>query len=164
MALVFAPSLSLNPSTPAQNTIQPAVGSANCVVLKANPSQSVRLVEWQKSDGTVTGGVGPGGSCIFKGFATGVNPKTGDYTANGTDHFIPVDATSGNVVITLPSAAVATPFGFELHVMKIDASGHTVTIARGGSDTVNGTTTFVLSSQYSQADIRSDGVSAWYVR
>jgi len=157
--------VTLTPATTARNTIQPTVDNAECLVLKAHsPTQSVRLMEWEKSDGTLIGGIGPGGSCIFKGFAVGANPKSANYVANGTDHYIPVDATAGPVTVTLPAAAVATPFGFQLQVAKVDATANTVTVQRAGADTfVGGGTSVSLQGQGDTAFAQSDGVSVWEV-
>jgi len=155
--------VTLTPATTARNTIQPTVDNSECLVLKAHsPTQSVRLMEWEKSDGTLIGGIGPGGSCIFKGFAVGANPKSANYVANGTDHYVPVDATAGPVTVTLPAAAVATPFGFQLQVTKVDATANTVTVLSAGADTfVGGGTNLFLNVQGDSALFQSDGVSVW---
>lgn len=154
--------VTLTPSTSARNVVQSTVGTATPLTVKAQAGQSVRLLEWQDSGGGLLGGVGPGGSCIFKGFAVGTNAKSANYTAVGTDHYIPVDATAGAVTITLPAASVATPFGFQLQVAKVDATANTVTVQRAGADTfVGGGTSVVLSAQSDTTFVQSDGVSVW---
>jgi hypothetical protein len=64
-----------------------------------------------------------------------------------------VDATSGNLNITLPS--VAGMLGYTLNVFKTDVSANTVTIT-GVSANINGASTKVLSSQYSFTEIHSN--------
>lgn len=71
------------------------------------------------------------------------------------------DATSGAITLTLPAASsfVGQMFWFK----KIDASANAVTISRAGSDTIDGATTYVLSTQYKYVELISNG-TAWYVR
>lgn len=57
-----------------------------------------------------------------------------------------VDATAGAVTVTLPAAA--SILGFDMWFKKIDSSGNAVTIARAGSDTLDGATSVSLASQY----------------
>jgi hypothetical protein len=71
-----------------------------------------------------------------------------------------VDATSGNLTITLPAVATAGA-GFNLAVVKIDASANTVTVDGDGSETINGATTQVISSQYGQLELVTNG-TVWY--
>lgn len=58
--------------------------------------------------------------------------KTGAYAAAAQD-FVPVDATSGPVTITLPTAPADKT---RVAVKKVDSSTNTVTIARGGTTDV----------------------------
>lgn len=83
-----------------------------------------------------------------------------DTTATFADECLFVDATSANVTVTLPPVADAR--GREILVKKIDSSGHTVTIDGDGSETIDGATTKVLSSQWDSARIVSTA-SFWYV-
>lgn len=86
--------------------------------------------------------------------------KTADYTIQTTD-FSPskktvldlyVDATAGNVTITLPSAS--TFQGYTIYVTKTDASVNTVTVASllGGG---------TISTQYASKQANSNGTS-WF--
>lgn len=70
-----------------------------------------------------------------------------------------VDATSGNITITLLAAATAGD-GFEITVKKTDASANTVTIDGNGAETIEGETTLVLTEQWQAVTIRSDA-SNW---
>lgn len=75
--------------------------------------------------------------------------KTSNYTVVAADRntTILVDATSGNITITLLPAATATD-GFRVAVKKIDATANTVTIDGNASETIDGSLTQVLALQY----------------
>ena len=66
-----------------------------------------------------------------------------------------VDATSGNRTETLPAASALT--GKFYTVKKTDASANTVTVARAGSDLIDGQTSFVLGTRYAAVTLISDG-------
>jgi hypothetical protein len=91
-------------------------------------------------------------------FTTGT--QTTNYTVTSTDTVVFADATGGNVTITLPAASGVT--GYRFYVKRIDGSANTVTIARSGSDTIDGMTSFTLDLQYTAFGVVSNG-SAWYI-
>ena len=91
-------------------------------------------------------------------FAT--STKTSNYTITGTDVVIFANATSGNVTITLPTAS--SNAGYRFYVKRIDGSGNTCSVARSGSDTIDGQTSISLDLQYTSLTVVSDG-SAWYI-
>jgi len=64
------------------------------------------------------------------------------------------DATSGNIVLTLPP--VAEWIAEEITVMKIDAWSNTVTVDGNGSETINWAANFVLASTYSYCTVSND--------
>ncbi len=66
-----------------------------------------------------------------------------------------VDATSANVIVTLPTAI--TSARREYHIKKIDSSNNTVTIATAGSETIDDGSTAVIDSQYESVRLYSDG-------
>ena len=74
---------------------------------------------------------------------------TSDYTAKLSDRFLFVDATDGEVTVTLPLAAVADDYEFT--VKKIDSSGNAVNIA--SSSNIDGSTPLVLLAQYDVATV-----------
>lgn len=91
-------------------------------------------------------------------FAT--STKTTSYTIGATDTVIFANATTGNVTITLPTAASFT--GYRFYVKRIDGSANTCQIARSGTDTIDGLTSLTLDLQYTALAIVSNG-SAWYI-
>ena len=71
-----------------------------------------------------------------------------------------VDCTSGNITATLPLAANAPGIA---HLLKrTDNSGYILTLARSGSDTIDGETSQTLAGLES-VTVHSDGVSKWYL-
>jgi hypothetical protein len=102
----------------------------------------------------------------FRGiFTGGLSPsilaaKTSNFTTISSNHTIPVDATSGAIVISLVSATAAV--GIIQVIKKIDASVNTVTIDPSGSETIDGAATKVLSTQWESMMIQSNGTN-WYV-
>ncbi len=88
-----------------------------------------------------------------------------DVTINDGDTyvFLRVD-TSAAREITLPLAANVGDGRFYI-VKDITGSSesYNITVTVQGSDTIDGATSFVLSSNYSSVIITSDGASAWYV-
>jgi len=82
--------------------------------------------------------------------------KTSDYTASGGDCVL-VDASSGNVTITLPEPSKAT----QVNVKKIDSSTNIVTVVPNGGS-IDGETSKEISTQYESYLFISDG-SNWYI-
>ncbi|MCH8748169.1 hypothetical protein IH781_00305 [Patescibacteria group bacterium] len=95
--------------------------------------------------------------------ATGleVDTYTADQTLTTANQIVLVDATSGNVTITL--TAVSDLTGEEFDVSKIDSSGNTVTVAAAGSDEINGSSEVVISSQYESVTFYTSP-TAWHIR
>jgi hypothetical protein len=91
-------------------------------------------------------------------FAT--STQTSNYTITGTDVVVFANAASGNVTITLPLAASFG--GYRFYVKRIDSSGNTVSIARSGSDTIDGQTSVTVASQYDSYTVVSNG-TLWYI-
>lgn len=100
-------------------------------------------------------------SPTINGESIAFSAKTSNYTLLTTDDAITVDATSGNVTITLPAAS-SVP-GKLYRVKRIDASGNTVTIARAGSDTIDGATSVSLTAQYQAKTLLRQTSTTWGV-
>lgn len=71
------------------------------------------------------------------------------------------NAAGGAITANLPAAATAGA-GFTVGIMKTDATANAVTIDGSGTETINGSTTYAITSQYQVVTIRSDG-SNWVV-
>jgi hypothetical protein len=87
-----------------------------------------------------------------------INPTT-PY-AVGTYEVVTWDATAGNKTVNLPAAATST--NAMINVKKTDASGNTVTIDGNASETIDGATTAVLTTQYEAITLFCDGIE-WHI-
>lgn len=87
-----------------------------------------------------------------------VASKTSAYTATDDDYFLLV---TGTTTITLPTA-VGRP-GKVYVVKKTDAAGTNVTLATTSSQTIDGSTTRLITLQYAVIRVFSNGTnwSAW---
>jgi hypothetical protein len=92
-----------------------------------------------------------------------VDNITTNTTINENYYHIRIDATSGNVTVTLPAASAM--FGNSIGIIyvfkRIDNSGNTVTISRAGSDTIDGATSFTLTTQYEVKELQCSSTSTW---
>ncbi len=83
------------------------------------------------------------------------------YTGTPEDGLIFCDCTSNAITITLPAAAArgTNP----LKVKKIDSTANAVTIARAGSDLIDGATSQTLGTQYGWIVLHSDESSNYFI-
>lgn len=72
---------------------------------------------------------------------------------------IEVDCSAGAVLVTLPPASA----GRFVYILKIDSTANAVTIAGAAGQTINGSSTDTLTSQYHSAYIAADGAGKWYI-
>lgn len=83
-----------------------------------------------------------------------------DITLTDAYFTVGVDASGANRTVTLPPA---NPAARRIYVIKkLDSSGNTVTIDGDGSETIDGATTKVISTQYAGVMIQSDGTN-WII-
>lgn len=97
------------------------------------------------------------------GMYDGVQNKSANYTVVAADEgdLFRVNTSVGNVTINL--GTIATLGDFKIAVAKITGDANTVTIARGGSDTINGGTNYVLDAQYENVTLISkSGTTEWF--
>lgn len=89
-----------------------------------------------------------------------VQAKSADYTVLDTDDIILVNATSGAITISLPTAS--TIEGKTFTIVKTDATTNAVVVDPNLAETINGSATYTLGSQYSLIQVISDGTN-WYI-
>jgi hypothetical protein len=77
-------------------------------------------------------------------------------TLTGSMYRIFVDATAGNIVLTLPAAS--TKFAYK--VFRVDSSGNTVTLMAGAGDNIFGASGFTIGTLEGY-DVAADGVNTW---
>jgi hypothetical protein len=98
------------------------------------------------------------GTDTFTGVRVGTRLVTADYTVTPRDYEITVDATDGNVLLTLP-AALQT--GQTLRIKRIDGSANGVAVAPSGTDKIDGDSFVLLPTQYQTLTLVDAGVGFW---
>lgn len=88
-----------------------------------------------------------------------ISTKTATYTTTLADGTVLVDATAGNITITLLTAAGNSDKKFT--VKKIDSTANTVTVSNAAG--IDGTTTKVYSTQYSGGSFQSNGTQYFII-
>ena len=91
------------------------------------------------------------------GMYSAVQDKSANYTvvAGDAGDLIRVTTTSGNITITLPAISTVSD-GFKVAIVKWTVDANTVTVARSGSDTINGATSATIGVQYSSITFVAD--------
>lgn len=88
------------------------------------------------------------------------NVTSSSYTLKSEDGYVRANAASNAITIALPKAVGN---GRLVTVKKIDSSGNTVTLDADGTETIDGATTKVLSSQYDSIQILDAASGKWEV-
>lgn len=87
---------------------------------------------------------------------------TANATMLATDDWVILDASAGNVTYTLLAASARVR---PLRIVRKDGTANTVSIARAGSDVINGATSLALNTQYLWAVLKPDTAhAAWYAQ
>jgi hypothetical protein len=101
------------------------------------------------------------GRALFSALSlSGVTSVSANYTVASSDFIILDSASSAANTVTLPAASASK--GRYIIVVKTDTSTNAVTVAAAGTDTIQGSATKSLTSQYSKVILISDGTSTWY--
>lgn len=82
-----------------------------------------------------------------------------DYTVKDSDNTVLVDAFSGNITITLPTAVGRK--GKIFNIKKIDSSANSV-IIDPGTQTIDGNSTYTIGTQYESVTLISDNLN-WFI-
>jgi hypothetical protein len=90
-----------------------------------------------------------------------VAAKTSNYTVTSSDGLLTGDSSGGAFQFTLP--AVSSNSGKVYYFKKIDSSTNAITIARAGSDTIDGATSITLTAQYESTVLISNGSALWSI-
>jgi hypothetical protein len=71
------------------------------------------------------------------------------------------NATGGAFTVTLPAAAGANKYKYR--IKKVDSSINAVTVAGNGAETIDGSNTQIISSQYDAIHVYCDGTEWWII-
>lgn len=95
-----------------------------------------------------------------------VTTITADATLSTSVYWVNVDATSGNITITLPAASTVFTGGrgIDYMLVRVDATGNTVTVQRAGSDTIGAAgTSFTLNTADEVKGVQCVANNKWRV-
>lgn len=134
-----------------------SANSANMVV-KRDPSGNF-------SAGTVTANLTGNVTGNLTGKVVGslqaaVTSKAANYNILDSDGIITANASTGNLNFTLPSAVGMT--GRQYTIKKVDSSSNSVTLSTSSSQTIDGSATAQLTSQWQYLTVTSDGAN-WII-
>lgn len=87
-----------------------------------------------------------------------------DYDVTDEDHTIIADATGGVIDVNLIPAADAFSEGLGrcFYVKRINSGANAVNVVAAGSETIDGSSTYALATQYAVVTVQSDGTN-WHV-
>jgi len=148
--------LNLIPET--NNTAE--IGSSD----PANSANDKRIKKIHSVDGDFSGALTIGGNQIVAGNSDlrGIVKIGGSHVVSVTtahtasdEGVILADATAGNLTISLPQASTVP--GHIYKIKKTDSNTNKVTIDPNGAETIDGSSTFDLISQYDVIELVSDG-------
>jgi hypothetical protein len=113
-------------------------------------------------DAVISGSLTISGSLLNTGTVS-IDDTDSPYTITGTQQFILIDPSGGDVTVNMPDAA--TYPGRQIFFKITQAAGaNTVTIQRQGGDTIDGATTYEdLDIQYESISIVSNGGTGWFI-
>lgn len=101
----------------------------------------------------------PSDGILKPSIITEIITVTSSLTAGPNNTIILVDATSGPVTITLPPAIS----GGDFVIKKIDSTINAVTVDGDGSETIDNSTTQVITVQYVSIRIIADSSNNWWI-
>lgn len=101
---------------------------------------------------------------VATGMYSSVQDKTGSYTVVSGDagDLLRVSTGGGAATITLPAISTVGD-GFKVSIVKWSGDSNAVTVSRSGSDLINGSSTYVVDTQYKSATFVADGeTGTWF--
>lgn len=97
---------------------------------------------------------------IIGSFALPIRTVTANTTATATDHTILGDTTSAAFQLTLPTAVGIT--GRMYTLKRTNSGANNLTVGTTSSQTIDGSTTYVMTTQYKYITVQSDGAN-WVI-
>jgi hypothetical protein len=156
-------SASMDATLTSINFYSPVTGSTFSGSFVGDGSQLTGVEAFPFSGSAViTGSLTVSGSLLNPGTVS-IDDTDSPYTLTGTQQFVLIDPSGGNVTVNIPDAA--TYPGREIKLKLTQAAGaNTVTLQRQGLDTIDGANTYTdLDIQYEAISIVSDGSTGWFI-
>lgn len=147
------------------NTTVNQSGTAGYTALDVNPTETAtgsgnKLLQRWAVGGSQQASMTNTGNFVATSLGNSITTRGASFTiVASTPGTTPVNCTVGNITVTLPTAASAT--GRIYNIKKIDANAFNVIIAASGAETIDGTSTKTISTQYTCITVQSDGTTWW---
>jgi hypothetical protein len=143
-------------ATSAASSATSATNSATTATTQASAS-STSATAAASSATSAAASATSAAAAAASGMYSAVQDKSAAYTVVTGDagDLIRVTTTAGAVTITLPLISGQSD-GFKIAVVKWSSDANAVTVARSGSDTINGSTSYSIATQYSSATFVAD--------
>lgn len=142
-------------------TIRPGLDGTDAFRLQ-NASGTGNYFGFDSSNGRIAiGGTGPQANStlsVLGSVSMPIAAKSAAYTLGANDSTI---LASGNTTLTLPSAVGIS--GRKYIIKKTDSAATTVVIATTGSQSIDGSTSVSLTTQYAVLRVQSDGTKWWVI-
>ena len=116
-----------------------------------------------KGDSQVTGSITISGSLLNTGTVS-YDHTLSPYTITGTQQFVLIDPSGGDVTVNMPDAATYPGREIKLKLTE-NSNANTVTLQCQGADTIDGaaSNTTALDTQYEAISVVSDGGTNWFI-
>lgn len=116
-----------------------------------------------KGDSQVTGSITISGSLLNTGTVS-YDHTLSPYTLTGTQQFVLIDPSGGDVTVNMPDAATYPGREIKLKLTE-NSNANTVTLQCQGADTIDGaaSNTTALDTQYEAISVVSDGGTNWFI-
>jgi len=125
----------------------------------SNPTVTLTWVEGAPGPTGATGATGATGPAGADGPITTpiITHTTATLTLTTAHSIIFADASSNSITFTLPTAVGID--GREYTIKRIDSSANTVTLDGDGTETIDGSLTQIIATQYDAIKVVSDGAN-----
>jgi len=143
--------ISANVTTVAGNNSNVTTVATNIASVNSAATNMAAIIDAPTQAASAAASAAAAAASAASGMYSAVQDKSANYTVVSGDagDLLRVTTTSGPITITLPLISTVVD-GFKVAVVKWTADSNAVTIARSGSDTINGATSTSIGAQYTQ--------------
>ena len=145
--------------------VDPPTGGTNAIItdkwaIETSANGNVRLGGFLRLDDNLIAGAGR---------MARVTNVTASGTLGTNVQVVKIDASGGGITTTLPSAGSVTVWNGTLNsgiiykFIRTDNSGNTVTISAASGETINGSSSFTITGQYTIKEITATSATAWLI-